>query len=232
MADPAAANANLVDPAPPDSVPMSFHRSFSWKLVGAKDGERFFIASIGLIVALALLVVCTLIATIEAHPLDMDTVLPMARQNSTWLCLLGISFVMSCFLPVILYSKGRLHYLTGTICNCFGFVTLTISLALLVCATGGVGSSIFGATFLSMLGTSLIVPKEKALRLILFCFVIVVSIVIVWLVHTDDRKFRHDAAVFTLALAINFFSWIFKVLLDAFTLMRVAGASPEQQKGG
>src|SRR5581483_6014449 len=187
-----------------EPIVASLRSSFSHDLVSDEDGTRFSQASLMLLHAAWILFFASWLGGIVADSSDVERVLPLLQTYSKPLFFLALSFFVAALLPRFLYRIGRLHYRTGTISHSMAFALLTISIGALVSKTGGLGSSIFGAMFLSLFGISLIVPKSKALRLILFLFIFIVGGVIVYLSFPNEKKFHHDLAILLLALIANF----------------------------
>ena len=147
-----------------DQLGESFQRCFSFETVDAEHAKQYARVATCLITIVCSFGCLTLVVGhYIAHPKDVDTVLPAMGQHVGLLVFLVLLFLFSC---VRLYASG-LNYFWGTLLTFIGFTTVAVAAALLVVCTGGMGSSIFGATLISMFGAALVVHKEKAARLLL-----------------------------------------------------------------
>ena len=119
--------------------------------------------------------------------------------------------ILAMFLIVtaIPHVRGKAHKLTfrcGTLCNTIAFSTIVAYIAMLVHVDGGIAKSIYTATLTSLFGVTLIVPRDNAIKIILFSITLICCSILLFL-ELDHAPKNVMMIVFSLS------AYIFVVLI-------------------
>lgn len=197
------------------AISQSVRKSFSGCKASNEDTERFIEASgLSLVAAVVILLLAFVMAAIsdEENVQIAWTALTMARAGQA---VLACIFVVIAFLPWALNRFGALTNRRGTLCNLGSFSFPALVLFLLTYWSGGLGSSVFAATFTSVFGISLLVPKDKTIQVILLGFCLGLGVALV--LDASGSQRRHDGLVLGSSLVSYLVARIVKWVLDTMS---------------
>jgi hypothetical protein len=121
----------------------------------------------------------------------------------------GLLWAIACLYPWKFRTTFR--YIEGTVTTILAFSIISHFLFVLVLWSGGLHSSVYAATFLSLLGISLLVPEDAAIKAILFILVLAEAVALVLM--SGDQQ-RHNWAILILSVIAYFFAAAVRWLLN------------------
>jgi hypothetical protein len=157
-------------------------KALTMQRVNDEDRERYRDAANGCLGASILQGVIVWISSLYAQEPALAPAWAFFSSNSLLLFSLFIAFIASWLATLRLYPKSgdiKKPYLIGTICNTVSFLIPTTVIAILVHLTGGLGSSLHSALFVSLFGLSLFVPRDRFMKFLLFFITLILGVIIV-----------------------------------------------------
>jgi len=103
------------------------------------------------------------------------------------------------------------RYIEATIAAIVAFSIISHFVYALVLWTGGLKGSVFAATFLSLMGISLLVPEDAAIKIVLAIIVLIEGVALVCI---DVPNRQHNSMILTLSVVAFFFAAIVRWLLN------------------
>lgn len=188
---------------------MSFLTPFSRSVASDDDRARYVRVAKGLFFAGVFAGVCIVFGWAAAPEDELKNIGPNLSRHKVLVFCEGLLWLGACFLPV--YFRRQCRYIEGTVASILAFGVISHFAYLLVCWTGGLNNSVFAATFLSLLGVSLLLPEELAIRLALVLILLIESLL---LVFQDPKYVSHNATILTLSGAAYFFAAVIRWFLD------------------
>lgn len=189
-------------------VTQSFQQSFSKDVVSDEDGRRFCDAGLWLLLAAFIMLIVILLTGSIAEDQNVISALPKIYSHIKILIWVFIFSVVFSITPWILFHYNSLRYCLGTILNSLSFLTLSLIFCAFVRFTGGIGSSMYSTSFVSLFAISLYVPKDNVLKFILFFITLFLSLFLL-------SDIRRDLVILILSLFSYVFSFSVKILLDS-----------------
>lgn len=184
-------------------------KSFSIGHACPDDQRRYREAGGGLFIATVIIIGA---AWGSSRLLSMDE--PQVRiafdnlWNAGWFIPAGIVFLVLCFLP---FMKS-LRYNLNTACNLISYIYICFILFWLVHGTKNLGSSIFGCLLVSLFGISIIVPKEMAIKIMMFLITLLFCVLSIW--RDSGMSWKHDSVLLFLSFIAYSYSILIKFFID------------------